>query len=190
MKILTTQRLTLAPWQPSHLDELRRMAGDERVVRFVGDRRPWSAALSEARHEAALDHWARHGYGWRAALDHRTGEFTGLAALTHREPGEFGTGVAAIELGWWVEPHAWGRGLATEIACAVRDEAFLDHHAELVLTRHQEGNAATARIIAKLGLVHHHSAEDVTQDHRLIHVHVLDRTSFLAARPTCAYRTA
>ncbi|MBC6465126.1 GNAT family N-acetyltransferase [Actinomadura alba] len=189
MKILTTQRLSLVPWQPSHLDELGGLAGDERVVRFVGDRRPWSAALVEARHEAALDHWARHGFGWRAALDHRTGEFTGLAALTHREPDEFEIGVPAIELGWWIVPSLWGRGLASEVAHAVRDEAFLDHQAELVLTRHQDGNAASARIIAKLGLVHHHSAEDVTQDHRLIHVNVLDRPAFLAAHPAYAHRT-
>jgi RimJ/RimL family protein N-acetyltransferase len=185
---LTTQRLTLVPWQHRHLGELRALAFDERVVRFVGDRRPWSDALTVARHEAALDHWSRHGFGWRAVLDKETADFVGLGALTRREPDEFGLGSSAIELGWWVVPAAWGRGVATEIAHAVRAEAFLDHDAPYVVTRHQEGNAASARIIAKLGLVRHHSVEDVTQDHRLVHVHILDQASFLAVQPACAYR--
>ena len=189
MRTLITRRLSLVPWRQAHLEGLRRLAGDERVVRFVGDRRPWSAELIEARHEAALDHWNRHGFGWRAALDGYTGSFVGLAALTRREPDEFGTAAPAIELGWWVGPAAWGRGIATEIAHAVRDEAFLDHGTEFVLTRHQEGNTASARIIARLGLVHHFTMTDLTQDHQLIHVHVLDRATFLATQPACAYRT-
>ncbi len=28
------------------------------------------------------------------------------------------------EIGWWLAPTAWGRGLAREGAAAVRDEAF------------------------------------------------------------------
>lgn len=181
MSVLITDRLTLVPWQHEYFDELRRMADDERIVRFVGDRRPWSTALTVARHEMALYHWARYGFGWRAALDITTARFIGLGALTYRGPAESGIGTAAIELGCWVVPSAWRQGFASEISHAIRDEAFLDHRAEWVLTRHQDGNAASARVIAKLGLVPHHSAEGPL----LTHVHTLDRATFLATQPTC-----
>ncbi|MGH3389744.1 MAG: GNAT family N-acetyltransferase [Actinomadura sp.] len=188
MTILTTRRLTLVPWRHTHIDELRRLAGDERVVRFVGDRRPWSAALTAARHAVALEHWIRYGFGWRAALDTATADFVGLGALTYRGPEESGIGTAAIELGWWVAPAFWGRGLATEIGRAVLDEAFLDHGAESVITRHQDGNAASARIIAGLGLVRHHSTPGSPRAPYLTHVHALDRAAFLASRPACGHR--
>jgi RimJ/RimL family protein N-acetyltransferase len=185
---LVTDRLILVPWQDTYFEELWRLAGDERIVRFVGDRRPWSAALIMARHEMALEHWTRYGFGWRAALDTATLGFVGLGALTHRAPDESGTGTAAIEIGWWVAPAAWGRGLATEIGRAIRDEAFLDHEAESVITRHQDDNAASARIVAKLGLFRHHSIEGPWQAPYLTHVHALGRAAFLASRPTCDYR--
>jgi RimJ/RimL family protein N-acetyltransferase len=185
--ILTTRRLTLVPWRPTDADELRRLAGDERVVRFVGDRRPWNAALTAARHAMAMEHWTRYGFGWRAALDTATSAFVGLGSLTHRGPDESGIGTAAIELGWWVAPAFWGHGLATEIGRAILDEAFLDHDAESVITRHQEGNAASARIIAKLGLVRHHSVPASRAVPYLIHVHTLERAAFLASRPTCGH---
>jgi RimJ/RimL family protein N-acetyltransferase len=77
-----------------------------------------------------------------------------------------------IEIGWWVAPAMWGQGIATELAAALRDEAFEQHGVRRVLAGHQDGNDASGRVMRKIGMVHDHSAADPAQDGRLVHVYV------------------
>jgi RimJ/RimL family protein N-acetyltransferase len=162
---LPTARLSLVRWREEHLVELLVLASDERIVRYIVDGKPWNREYATERHRSVLAHWRRHGYGWRAALDRETGEFLGVASMTHRD-------VDAIELGWWVAPAAWGRGLATEMASAVRGESFRQHGVRRVVAQHQDGNDASGRVMTKIGLVHDHSEVDATQAGRLVHVYV------------------
>lgn len=165
MSTLTTPQLSMVRWREEHLVELLVLASDERIVRYIVDGRPWNREYATERHRAVLAHWRRYGYGWRAALDRETGEFLGIASMTHRD-------VEAIELGWWVAPAAWGRGLATEMAAAVRDESFKQPGVRRVVAQYQDGNDASGRVMAKIGLVHDHSEVDADQGGRLVHVYV------------------
>jgi RimJ/RimL family protein N-acetyltransferase len=58
-----------------------------------------------------------------------------------------------VEMGWRLSSAHWGKGLATEAARAVVDEAF-DHHdfLELVAFTVPE-NLASRRVMEKLGMV-------------------------------------
>jgi RimJ/RimL family protein N-acetyltransferase len=56
------------------------------------------------------------------------------------------------EIGWWLTPSAWGRGLAREGAGAVRDEAFERVGAPSILARIQPANAASLAVAAAIGL--------------------------------------
>jgi RimJ/RimL family protein N-acetyltransferase len=58
----------------------------------------------------------------------------------------------AVEIGWRLGHEHWGRGLATEAARAVLDFGFADLALERVVSIHQVGNDASARIMVKLGL--------------------------------------
>jgi RimJ/RimL family protein N-acetyltransferase len=165
MTTLTTPRLSMVRWREEHLVELLVLASDERIVRHIVDGKPWNREYATDRHRAVLAHWRRYGYGWRAALDRETDRFLGVASMTHRN-------VEAIEVGWWVAPAAWGRGLATEMATAVRDEAFKQPGVRRVVAQYQDGNDASGRVMTKIGLVHDHSEVDVNQAGRLVHVHV------------------
>jgi len=162
---LTTARLSLVRWREEHLVELLVLASDERVVRHIVDGKPWNREYATDRHRSVLAHWRRYGYGWRAALDGATGEFLGIASMTHRT-------IESIEIGYWVAPAAWGRGLATEMAGAVRQESFKQHGVRRVVAQFQDGNDASGRVMAKIGLVHDHSEVDPTQAGRLVHVYV------------------
>jgi RimJ/RimL family protein N-acetyltransferase len=162
---LTTARLSLVRWREEHLVELLVLASDERVVRHIVDGRPWSREYATDRHRSALAHWRRFGYGWRAALDRESGMFLGIASMTRLN-------AEAVELGWWVAPAAWGRGLATEMAAAVRDEAFGQRGVRRVVAQHQEDNDASGRVMTKIGLVHDHSEVDASQAGRVVHVYV------------------
>ncbi|WNV82117.1 GNAT family N-acetyltransferase [Umezawaea sp. Da 62-37] len=165
MSTITTARLSLVPWRDEHLVDLMVLASDERVVRLIGDGKPWNRDYATDRHRAVLAHWRRHGYGWRAVLDRKTGIFSGVGSMVRH-------GVGEIELGWWIAPAAWGRGLATEVAGALRDDAFKQHGARLVVAQHQDGNDASGRVMAKIGLVHDRSVLDDAQGGRLLHVYV------------------
>ena len=58
------------------------------------------------------------------------------------------------EIGWWLAPSAWGRGLAREGATAVRDEAFERVGAPSILARISPGNAGSLAVAGAIGLVH------------------------------------
>ncbi|MEO6088904.1 MAG: GNAT family N-acetyltransferase [Umezawaea sp.] len=165
MSTLTTARLSLVRWREEHLVELLVLASDARVVRHIVDGRPWNREYATERHRSVLAHWKRHGYGWRAALDSESGLVLGIASMTYQD-------VDAIELGYWVAPAAWGRGLATEMAAAVRDEAFEQHGVRRVVAQFQDGNDASGRVMTKIGMVHDHTEVDTTQAGRLVHVYV------------------
>ena len=59
---------------------------------------------------------------------------------------------AGFELGYWLAPRAHGLGYATEAARAVLEMQFA-HDESTVAAGYFEGNAASARVLAKLGFV-------------------------------------
>ncbi|MBA9004959.1 GNAT family N-acetyltransferase [Thermomonospora cellulosilytica] len=152
MRTLTTRRLLLEPWQERHAPDLLRLATDIRVMRHIGTG-VWTPGYAARRHVRALRHWADHGFGWRAVHDRADRSFLGLVSLIRPAGPVAGVPEPALEIGWWVAPHAWGRGIATEAASAVLAEAFGRLGAAAVVARFQVANTGSARVTAKLGLV-------------------------------------
>jgi RimJ/RimL family protein N-acetyltransferase len=100
----------------------------------------------------ADEHWRRHGFGpWTAVLK-ETGE--PVAAIDLHFAGEGIVGVEAdeIEVGWVVAVAARGRGLATEAAGAAIAYAFDVLGVDEVVAYTSPGNAASLRVMEKLGM--------------------------------------
>ena len=100
------------------------------------------------------------------------GTFVGMIGLDHH-------------FGYWLCRSGWGQGLATEAARAVLSAHFVDPAAAPVQAGYFEGNARSARVLAKLGFremgrSHVHS---LALDAVLPHVE-LSRTDFGAACAT------
>jgi RimJ/RimL family protein N-acetyltransferase len=162
--VLETARLRLVPWTPAHGGMLARLAGMPEVMQHVGNGAPWSAAEAAERSARVLVHWRTHGFGWRAAVERSTGRTVGLIALNLA-----GAEVAELadddhEIGWWLEPAAWGRGYATEGGRAIVEEAFTRLGAPSVVARVRPANAASLRVAAALDLT---SERDVVDRHGL-----------------------
>ncbi|GAA2603477.1 GNAT family N-acetyltransferase [Actinomadura fulvescens] len=175
MEPLTTSRLVLEPWRERYAADLVRMSSDEKVMRHIGQG-VWTPEYAAQRHAAALHHWAQHGFGWRAILDRADRTFLGLAALSWIRDPIPGIGLPAVEIGWWTEPHAWGRGVATEAAAALVDEVFDRIGADLIVARCTPGNVASQRIMGKLAMTRHpHDTLSAYGD--LVHVYTLTRPS-------------
>lgn len=56
-----------------------------------------------------------------------------------------------LELGYWLAEHLWGRGITAEAAAAVVRFCFAHYPAERIQARVVAGNAASVRVLEKLG---------------------------------------
>ncbi len=148
---LETPRLHLRRWVEADVALLAAMAADPAVVRHVGDGRPWPEAKSAEVSQGLVAHWHAHGFGWRVASEWDSGATVGLIALNYAGEGS-GVDPGEYEIGWWLWPSAWGRGLATEGARRLGEEAFTRVGAPSLLARIQAANDASIGVAAKLGM--------------------------------------
>ncbi|HLH65063.1 MAG TPA: GNAT family N-acetyltransferase [Solirubrobacteraceae bacterium] len=179
---LVTDRLRLRPWAQGDLALLQRLACTPAVVRHVGDGSAWSAARIAQVAQANTEHWRAHSFGWRVALPIGGGQPVGLFALSFAGAGA-GVDAGEHELGWWLAPEAWGRGLAREGAAAMRDEAFERVGAPSVVARIAPANVRSLAVAAAIGL--RHERDGVGRHGEPIRILRLRRASWQppAARP-------
>ncbi|WP_197288021.1 PhzF family phenazine biosynthesis isomerase [Nocardia sp. NRRL S-836] len=152
--------MELVRWRDEHFEHMLRWGADPRMTEYVGNGKPWSPEYVAQRHEQALRHWEEHGFGLHAVVE--DGEVIGLAQMLDA-PGE-------IEIGYWVAPEHWGRGVATEVAARLRDKALA--FKDRVIAGHQAENAASGRVLEKIGLTYFTSRYLFG---RLQHGYALDR---------------
>lgn len=149
---LRTARLDLEPWSETATRLLRALATSPAVVRYIGDGRPWSEVKLEAVAARNVEHWRDHGFGWRLARLSESGQTVGFIALNFAGQ-DSGVDPDEYEIGWWLTPAAWGRGIAREGATAVRDEAFQRLAAPSILARVRPENVASLAVARAIGLV-------------------------------------
>ena len=124
------------------------MDGDERYMALLGGIRDESATLAYL--ERNLTHWEQYGFGLWMLRDRDGGALIGRAVLRHLEV----EGSDEIEVGYGFYPEFWGRGLATEVACACVDigRSQLGFQSLVAITRPE--NTASQRVMAKAGLTY------------------------------------
>jgi RimJ/RimL family protein N-acetyltransferase len=149
---LITERLQLDPWTPADGKLLADLARTPAVMRYIGDGTTWTDARIHDVAAHVVAHWSDEGFGWRVARMH-DGTAIGLIALNFAGEGA-GVDAGEYEIGWWLAPSAWGRGLAREGAAAVRDEAFERVGAPSILARIAPANAGSLAVAAAIGLLH------------------------------------
>jgi RimJ/RimL family protein N-acetyltransferase len=127
-----------------------------------------------------LDHWSEHGFGWRSALDKESGEWLGFVGLNHVTLNDVELAGDEVEIGWWLKPAVWGRGLATEGALVMRDEAFDRVKLDRIVSRHHAGNPASGRVMEKIGM--RFEREITGAQGEPVRICVLDRRRWLSLR--------
>ncbi|MEV6302805.1 GNAT family N-acetyltransferase [Actinoplanes sp. NPDC051861] len=171
MTTLETPRTILRQWRDDDLDAFAAITADPEVMRWIGPGTPLDRDATAARLRVWQDHWERHGFGLYALVLRDTGELAGFTGLA--VPEFLPEVLPAVEIGWRLARHQWGRGLATEAARAVvthaRDHLALDR----LVSIHQVGNDASARVMLKLGMHLDRSTVDPTHGHPL-RVYALD----------------
>jgi RimJ/RimL family protein N-acetyltransferase len=146
---LETARLRLRQWRREDLEAFVRIRGDAEVARFLGDGTAPSPAACRFHLQDRMRRWRQYGIDAWAAELRETGELAGWAGLTvpeRRPPG------SPLEIGWVLDRRQWGRGLATEAAAAALEWGFERMHLPLIAAHHHAGNAASARVMSRLGM--------------------------------------
>ena len=141
---IETDRLRLRLFQPRDLDELASMFSDPQVMRYVADGKPAGRDVAEKALTSVIDHWRRHGFGRWAAEDKETRQFVGFGGLRSL----FGM----PEVVYHFVPAHWGKGLATELGRASLRYGFEEHRFEKIVAIAKPENAASIRVMEKLGM--------------------------------------
>jgi RimJ/RimL family protein N-acetyltransferase len=112
----------------------------------------WFGIEPEQALAFAGDHWGRHGFGPWVAVLKETGRPVAAIDLHYAGPGIEGVDADEFEVGWAVSVDARGQGLATEAAGAVLEYAFSVLGVAEVVAYTNPDNAASRRVIEKLGM--------------------------------------
>lgn len=153
MHVIETERLLLEALRASRLEDFVALTANPETMRhWAPPGGPFRRDVAERNFAASLVRLREHGFGrrWIVTKANRAGQgFTDTKYF-----GESCDGVSPdeVELGWMLMPSAWGQGYATEAAKAVRDEAFDRLELESIVAVHHPANAASGRIMEKLGM--------------------------------------
>ena len=143
---LETERLLLRPLSADDADALRRISNEPEVRRHLWDDEPVGEATIRdviAQSEGMFSEGGVGLFGVRMRGSEKLLGFCGLVRLG---------GTAEPELGYELTREAWGRGLATEAARACLRHAFADRGMGRVVAEADAPNAASLRVIEKLGM--------------------------------------
>ena len=146
---LHTPRLVLTPWSDEDFDHFAAFAADPDATRYVL-RSPLTPSELELQHERSLADWRKLGLGKRSVRAARSGRWLGFVDVCFVGPGK-GCRIDDIELEYFLMPFAWGRGIATEAAAVVRDDAFARGGVSELLGRFRVENEQSGRVLRKLG---------------------------------------
>ena len=146
MDRFSTERLVLRPLAPEDADRLHPLWTDEPVRRFLWDGR--AIAIDETR--AIVEESGRlsreRGLGLWAVRERAGGDLLGVAGYWYfRTP-------PALELLFAVAAPHWRRGIATEASRSVLDYGFLTLGFRTVAASTDAANAASVRVLEKLGM--------------------------------------
>jgi RimJ/RimL family protein N-acetyltransferase len=145
---IETQRLRLSRWQTADAVAFRPIAQDPKVMRYVNNGEPWSDAKVREFISRQMKHAACNGFCFWKIQRKPDGRLIGLCGLQALPLGCRWE----VEIGWWLAPRYWGRGLASEGASAVMREALKTLSVDRIVAIAVAENHASRRIMQKIGM--------------------------------------
>ena len=147
-RTIETQRVKLSRWEPADAVAFRPIAQDPRVMRFVNNGEPWSDAKVRNFISRQMQHIARNGFCFWKIQRKPDGRLIGLCGLQALHLGCRWE----VEIGWWLTPPNWGRGLASEAASAAMAAARKSLRTNRIVAIAVAENYASRRIMQKIGM--------------------------------------
>lgn len=151
MTIVTTERLSLRPLLPADAEDYAAMRFHPDVAKWLppapGQRQEgdFGAAAHAAIARFAVSWQERRFAPWGIFLD---GKLIGHAGLNFIEPFD------GVEVLWSLHPDAWGKGYATEAACAALAYGFGTLELDRIFAITLEENRASRAVMERIGLIY------------------------------------
>lgn len=141
---LKTERIGFSQWlaQDAELAEL--LWGNPQVTRYICASGVFSPGDISARLALEIANGAQFGVQYWPIFSLDSGDLIGCCGLRPHGEGEY-------EIGFHLRPEFWGKGYASETAGAVIRYAFDVLRAERLFAGHNPRNAASRRVLLKLG---------------------------------------
>jgi RimJ/RimL family protein N-acetyltransferase len=135
---------TLRAWRASDAESLAQHANNERVWRNMSEAFPHPYTLEAARHWVARGHIDFGGDNWAIGLDDGAVGGCGLHQGTGGER-------CNVEIGYWLGEPYWGRGVVTQVARVLAEQAFARPEVSRVFAAVHADNPASMRVLQKNG---------------------------------------
>ena len=160
---VTTERLRGRRPEPDDLPGYVRIFTDRRV-----DEELWPSDLRTpdkvaAILEESMDHWDRWSFGPWTVLEREGDRIVGRVGLQYTTI----LGRPDVEVAWFVDPDAWGRGYATEMAEDAVRAAFTTLGLDSLVAYTHTGNEASQAVMRKLGMTYETDVENAGMPHVL-----------------------
>jgi len=161
-----SDRIIFREWRDEDLKSFHDINSDPQVMRYVAHGQVWPITRTQQFIEAANEMLQRSGFCQWALIHKTSGCLIGFCGLVD-------TGQVP-EIGWRLARDCWGQGLATEAATAVLGHAKDTLGISRVMATVQTENAASVRVIEKLGMSLDRTFE---RDGRQVSVYSCDPTT-------------
>lgn len=135
---------TLRAWRATDAESLAQHANNLRVWRNMSDAFPHPYTLAIAQHWVARGHIDFGGDNWAIAFDDVA---VGGCGLHQGEGGER----CNVEIGYWLGEPYWGRGVVTQVARVLTEQAFARPEVTRVFAPVHADNPASMRVLQKNG---------------------------------------
>lgn len=143
--MLETERLILRPLDEIDAGEIFAMRSDADVMRFIRETQK-NRSESVDWIKLVSSRWQSERTGFCAMIKKRGGAFVGWCGVWRLdETGE-------TEIGYAVAKDFWGKGFASEAARRFLQYAFAELDAEKVVAVARPENAASLRVMEKIGM--------------------------------------
>jgi ribosomal-protein-alanine N-acetyltransferase len=143
--VLEPDRLLVRQWVPDDWLRLRPLVTDPRVLRCMTDPTPWSDDRTRRFVNGGIEHARGRGWVLWPLILKVDSELIGFSGFNAGYPPD-------VEIGWWLRPEHWGRGLAIEAGRALLDYGFRRFQFPRAISVAHPANAASIGVMRKLGL--------------------------------------
>ncbi len=157
----TSARLAMRPWQLTDLKAFHAIFGDERVIWWGTHKRDLAESRDGLARAIGEQNQPAAGLGRFAVEVLGTSAVAGNVIL---RPASF---AQDIEVGYHFAFDTWGHGYATEAARATLEYGFTVVRLERIVAAVALQNAASLRVMAKIGMVPTHEREHGGLPHRM-----------------------
>lgn len=144
--VLESARLRFATWRREDWPEFRILATDPRVVRYISSGQPWTDERIQEFVTRQCNHWEKLRLCMWKLLPKDGDRLIGICGLQPLPE------TPEIEIGWWLGPEHWGKGLATEGARVALSYGFEIARLDRIVAVAQAANRASTHVMEKLGM--------------------------------------